>query len=58
MVLNGILIICGICLVASGVRNTFGKKSPWDAVGAFLAIVGLIVSLVGVLLVCVPDFFG
>lgn len=58
MVLNGILIVCGIFLVASGVWNTFKKKSPWDAVGAFLAIVGLIVSLVGVLLVCAPDFFG
>jgi hypothetical membrane protein len=58
MVFNCMLIVCGTFLVASGIWNTFKKRPPWDAVSAFLAVVGLIASLVGVLLICVPGFFG
>ena len=57
MVFNGLFIICGIFLIGSGIRNAFMKKPPMDTVGAFLALLGLIASLVGIVLICVPDFF-
>jgi hypothetical membrane protein len=56
MVFNGLLIVCGIFLIGSGIWSAFTKEHPTDAIGAFLALVGLMVSLTGTLLTCVPDF--
>jgi hypothetical protein len=58
MIFGGILILCGVCLIGSGILYSFTKKYPWDALGAFLAVVGLAASIIGTLNVCVPHFFG
>ncbi|RLB83667.1 MAG: hypothetical protein DRH17_01860 [Deltaproteobacteria bacterium] len=58
MVFNSLLIVCGIFLIASGIWGAFKKHPPMDTLGAFLALIGLIASLVGVLLICVPGFFA
>lgn len=56
-IFNILLVVCGIFLIGSGIWTAFVKKHPMDTVGAFVALVGLIASLLGVLLICVPDFF-
>jgi hypothetical protein len=57
MIFGGVLIVCGIFLVGSGMWSSFDKKHPWDTVGAFLALVGLAASILGILRICVPHFF-
>ncbi len=58
MVENGLMIGCGIVLIVLGMRTAFGEKQPENMIGALLALVGLGVSLIGTLLICVPDFFS
>jgi hypothetical membrane protein len=57
MFFSAFLIIYGILLIAFGTRYAFRNESPTGTVGAFLACVGTMVALVGVLLLCVPRFF-
>jgi len=57
MVFNVLLVVCGSFLIGYGIWSAFTKKSSMDTVGAFLALVGLVAALVGVLLICVPRFF-
>lgn len=58
MIANGFLIVCGILMMAFGMRTAFGKSHPENTIGAFLALAGLVISLLGMLLICVPDFFS
>ena len=58
MAFNILLIVCGVFLLVSGIGTAFRSRAPMDAISAFLALAGLITSLVGVLLICVPDFFS
>ncbi|RLB96253.1 MAG: hypothetical protein DRH43_02505 [Deltaproteobacteria bacterium] len=58
MVFRAFIIICGIFLIGSGMWSAFTKKGPADAIGAFLALVGLMATIVGILMICVPGFFG
>ncbi len=51
------LIIAGLAMIAWGFWGADKMKSPWDIVAALFAPAGLIVSLLGVLLLCVPNFF-
>lgn len=57
MFFSGFSIICGIFLIAFGTWSAFSNESPAGTIGAFLACVGTVVALVGVLLLCVPGFF-
>jgi len=51
MVVGGLLFI-GVGLWAAHYRTGFMEK-----LGAVLAPLGLLITLLGVLLLCVPDFF-
>ena len=57
MVFNGLLIVCGIFLISSGVWNALTKKPSMDTAGALVALVGLLAVLFGILSICVPGFF-
>ena len=57
MLFNGLLVACGVLLIGSGIWFAFTNEPPMDTVGAFLASVGIVTVIVGVLLICVPGFF-
>jgi hypothetical protein len=57
MFFSAVSIICGILLIALGTWSAFSNDSPTGTIGAFLACVGTVAALVGVLLLCVPGFF-
>lgn len=58
IILKIIAILCGILLLFWGVWASFEGKKPYDKIGAVVAPIGLIMSLIGVLLLCVPGFFS
>jgi hypothetical protein len=58
MVAKGLLIGFGILLMGFGMRAAFSGKHPGNTIGALLALTGLGASLVGTLLIFVPDFFS
>jgi hypothetical protein len=51
-------VISGLGVLALGLVLPDRVRSPWDGLIAFLAPLGLATALVGVLLLCVPDFFA
>jgi len=51
-------ILFGIVLLFWGVWAGFEARKPINLIGAALAPLGLIMALLGVLLLCVPNFFG
>lgn len=55
--LSIIMIIAGLPVIGWGFWASHNAKKPLDIIGALALPVGLIVSLLGVLLVCVPNFF-
>ncbi len=52
-----ITIFIGLAFLIPGFKAAFDAKKPYDIIGAFSAIVGLIIAVIGTLLLCVPDFF-
>ena len=52
------MIFFGLAMVVAGFVVPDRLRAPFDGFVAFLAPMGLVVVLTGVLLVCVPDFFG
>lgn len=52
-----IMIITGIAVVGSGFWASCNAKKPWDIIGSLALPAGLIITLLGVLLTCVPNFF-
>jgi len=51
------MIIGGINLIGFGLWSVHYRTGSMEKLGAFLAPIGLIIALLGVLLLCVPDFF-
>lgn len=51
------MILAGLAMISWGFWAADKMKNPWDIVGALFAPAGLVVSLLGVLLLFVPNFF-
>ena len=51
------MILAGLAMIAWGFWAADRLKNPWNIVGALFAPGGLVVALLGVLLLCVPNFF-
>ena len=51
------MVIGGIVLIATGLWAVHCREGFLEKLGAFLAPIGLIIAILGVLLLCVPDFF-
>jgi hypothetical protein len=58
MITNSLMIIGGILAISWGLWATFNLKKPYDIFGAACAPIGLVLALLGVLLICVPNFFS
>jgi hypothetical protein len=58
MVLPILLIGLGMLLISGGFWGSSGLRPPYDAVIAWGAPVGLLITLMGVILLIIPDFFG
>lgn len=52
------LIIAGLVIVAWALPASYRIRSPWRIFAAIAALLGVIVSLAGVLLFAVPNFFS
>lgn len=52
-----LMIIAGIPLMGWGFWASYNARKPWDIIGTLLLPVALVVTLLGVLLTCVPNFF-
>jgi hypothetical protein len=57
MIAQILMIAVGLAVVAAGFWGTFNAKKPWNTIAALSLPIGLITALIGVLLLCVPDFF-
>ena len=55
--LHALMIPAGLVGVGWGFWATHNCKRPLDIIGSLTTLVGLAVSLLGTLLVCVPNFF-
>ncbi|BCS55913.1 hypothetical protein [Geobacter sp. SVR] len=52
------LIICGLAAVVWGLPAAHRLSPPKDILAACAVLAGVIVTAIGILLVCVPHFFG
>jgi len=52
------LIIIGLALTAWALPAAYRLSSPWRILAALAALAGVIVTLFGVLLLTVPNFFS
>lgn len=57
MILHILMIVAGLAILVVGFRWTFNAKKPWNSIAAISLPIGLITALLGVLLLCVPNFF-
>lgn len=57
MILYIAMIVCGLAMIVAGFWGTYNTKSPWNIIASVFLPIGLITALMGVLLVCVPNFF-
>lgn len=51
------MTISGIFLIGFGLWGIHSCNTYLERLGALLAPIGLLIALLGVLLLCVPDFF-
>jgi hypothetical protein len=51
------MVVSGIIMIGFGLFSIHYRTGAMEKVGAILAPLGLIITLLGVLLLCVPDFF-
>ncbi|MBE9503373.1 MAG: hypothetical protein IME96_04290 [Proteobacteria bacterium] len=51
------MIIVGLIIIGGGFWVSYNTKKPWDIIGALCLPVGMIITLFGVLLNSVPNFF-
>jgi hypothetical protein len=52
------LIIIGLAMTAWALPASYRISSPWRVFAALAALAGVIVTLFGVLLLAVPNFFS
>lgn len=57
LIIHIAMIVVGLAILVSGFWITFNAKKPWNTIGALSLPIGLITALMGVLLLCVPNFF-
>ena len=57
MIIHILMIIGGLAVISAGFWGTYNAKAPWNTVSSLVLPLGLITSIIGVLLLCVPDFF-
>lgn len=57
MILYIAMIVCGLAMIVAGFWGTFNTKTPWNIIAYIFLPIGLITALMGVLLVCIPNFF-
>ena len=57
MIVHLTMVIGGLFLIAIGLWAVHYRTGFMEKLGAVLAPVGLMITLLGVLLLCVPDFF-
>lgn len=57
MLLHVAMILSGLAVIVAGFWGTFNAKSPLSTIAALFLPVGLIAALMGLLLLCVPNFF-
>jgi len=55
--LYGLMILLGMPIMGWGLWASYNTKKPWDIIAAVSVPAGLIITLMGVLLTCVPNFF-
>lgn len=53
-----ILILAGIALTAWALPASYKIRTPWRVLAALAALAGLMVTLLGVLMLTVPNFFS
>ena len=58
MVVPIALIGMGMLLISGGFWGSARLRSPYDAIIAWGSPAGLLLTLMGVLLLIIPDFFG
>jgi hypothetical protein len=58
MVFPIVLIGLGMLLISGGFWGSARLRSPYDAIIAWGTPLGLLVTLMGVILLIIPDFFG
>ncbi len=54
---HGLLIALGLLLIVFGFWGAYRLRSPFDTLAAWCAPLGLLVTLGGVILLIIPDFF-
>ena len=52
-----LMIVGGISILVVGFWGTFNTKAPWNTLASISLPIGLVTALMGVLLLCVPNFF-
>ena len=58
LTINVLLVIVGLLTIGYGFWASYNVKRPFDIIGAVLTPIGLMITLIGVLLICVPGFFS
>jgi len=57
LIISILMTISGLLLIGLGLWGIHSCKGFLERLGALLAPMGLIITLLGVLLLCVPNFF-
>lgn len=57
MFVHILMIAAGLGMIAAGFWGSFYAKKPWNYIASLSLPIGLVTSLLGVLLLCVPNFF-
>lgn len=57
MILHIAMILAGLAIIVAGFQGAFYARSPWQTIAPLSLPVGLVTALMGVLLLCVPEFF-
>jgi hypothetical protein len=52
------LIIIGLAMTAWALPASYRLRSPWRVLAALVSLAGVIVTLFGLLLLTVPNFFA
>lgn len=57
MIIHILMIAAGLLILAAGFWGTFNAKRPWNTIASLFLPIGLVTALIGILLLCVPNFF-
>lgn len=57
MIIHILMIAAGLIILVGGFWGTFNAKRPWNTIASLFLPIGLVTALIGVLLLCIPNFF-